>query len=118
MIDLGTNMGLVEVPTGAPGTIDTTELGEMNPNVAVVWSVNPHSVHVAVTRVAGVTTVLSLPSGGIISGQGALLNLFGSSPREMAFVPEAALMIEFPRIGGGGFSGDPRTHGNHYGVRG
>src|SRR5438105_12856931 len=68
MIDLGTNMGLVEVPTGAPGTVDTTELGEMNPNIAVVWSVNPHSVHVAVTRVAGVTTVLSLPAGGIISG--------------------------------------------------
>jgi imidazolonepropionase-like amidohydrolase len=107
MIDLGTNMGLVEVPTGAPGTVDTQELGDMNPNIAAVWSVNPHSAHIAVTRVGGVTNALSLPSGGIISGQGAFLNLFGSSPREMALVPEAVLMIEFPRIGGGGFGGPP-----------
>lgn len=102
MIDLGTNMALVEVGTGAPGTVDTQELGEMNPNIAAVWSINPHSTHIAVTRVAGVTSVLALPSGGIISGQAALVNLIGSSPREMAVVPEAALMIEFPRVGGGG----------------
>ena len=107
MIDLGTNMGLVEVPTGAPGTVDAQELGDMNPNIAAVWSINAHSAHIAVTRAAGVTNALSLPSGGIISGQGAFLNLFGSSPREMALVPEAVLMIEFPRIGGGGFGGPP-----------
>jgi imidazolonepropionase-like amidohydrolase len=103
MIDLGTNMGLVEIPTGVPGSVDGQELGDMNPNIAAVWSVNPHSAHIAVTRVGGVTSALSLPSGGIISGQGAFLNLFGSSPREMALVPEAVLMVEFPRIGGGGF---------------
>lgn len=107
MIDLGTNMGLVEVGQGAPGTVDTQELGEMNPNIAAVWSVNPHSAHFAVTRVAGVTSVLSRPSGGIISGQAVFLNLLGSSPREMALTPEAALMIEFPRVGGGGFGGPP-----------
>jgi imidazolonepropionase-like amidohydrolase len=105
MIDLGTNMGLIEIPTGVPGSVDGQELGDMNPNIAAVWSVNPHSAHIAVTRVAGVTSALSLPSGGIISGQGAFLNLFGSSPREMALVPEAVLMVEFPRIGGFGFGG-------------
>jgi hypothetical protein len=55
-----------------------------------------------VTRVAGVTSALALPSGGIISGQAALINLAGSSPREMAVAPQAALVVEFPRIGGGG----------------
>ena len=105
MIDLATNMGLAEVSSGAPGTMDTTELGDMNPNIAAIWAVNPHSVHIAVTRVAGVTNALSGPSGGIISGQAAFVNLFGSSPREMALVPEAALVIQFPRIGGGGFGG-------------
>ena len=107
MIDLATNMGLVEVPTGAPGTVDAQELGDMNPNISAVWSVNPHSVHIAVTRVTGVTNVLSGPSGGIISGQAAFLNLFGSNPREMALIPEVALVIQFPRIGGGGFGGPP-----------
>lgn len=102
MIDLGTNMGLTEISSGAPGTVDTAELGEMNPNAAAVWAVNPHSSHVAVTRVEGVTSVLSMPSGGTISGQAAFINLAGTSPREMAVVPQAALVIDFPRVGGGG----------------
>ena len=102
MIDLGTNMGLAEIPTGAPGTMDTSELGEMNPNATAVWAINPHSSHIAVTRVEGVTSVLSMPSGGVISGQAAFINLAGSSPREMAVAPTAALVIDFPRVGGGG----------------
>jgi imidazolonepropionase-like amidohydrolase len=101
MIDLGTNMGLAEV-SAVGATLDTNELGDMNPNIATIWSVNPHSNHINVTRVAGVTSALALPSGGIISGQAALINLAGSSPREMAVAPQAALVIEFPRIGGGG----------------
>ena len=102
MIDVGTNMGLAEVSSGAPGTIDTAELGDMNPNVAAIWAVNPHSSHIAVTRVEGVTSVLSMPSGGTISGQAAFINLAGSSPREMAVAPQAALVVDFPRVGGGG----------------
>jgi imidazolonepropionase-like amidohydrolase len=101
MIDLGTNMGLTEI-SSVGATNDTNELGDMNPNVATIWSVNPHSNHINVTRVAGVTSALALPSGGIISGQAALINLAGSSPREMAVAPQAALVVEFPRIGGGG----------------
>jgi imidazolonepropionase-like amidohydrolase len=102
MIDIGTNMGLSEIGSGAPGTSDTQELGEMNPNISAIWSVNPHSSHIAVTRVEGVTSALSMPSGGTISGQAAFINLAGTTPREMAVVPAAALVIDFPRVGGGG----------------
>jgi imidazolonepropionase-like amidohydrolase len=101
MIDLGTNMGLNEV-SSVGATIDTQELGEMNPNIAAIWSINPSSAHIAVTRVAGVTSALALPSGGTISGQAAFINLAGSSPREMAVSPTAALVVDFPRVGGGG----------------
>src|ERR1044071_9699731 len=101
MIDAGTSMGLSEV-SSVGATNDTNELGEMNPNVAPVWAINPSSSHIAVTRVEGVTSVLSMPSGGIISGQAAFINLAGSSPREMALVPMAALAVNFPAIGGGG----------------
>jgi imidazolonepropionase-like amidohydrolase len=102
MIDLGTNMGLLEVPA-VGATVDTQELGDLNPNISVVWSINPSSSHIAVTRVNGITSVLSMPSGGLISGQAAFINLEGSSPREMSVVPEAALVVNFPSIGGGGF---------------
>ena len=98
MIDAGTSMGLVEVSGGAPGTVDLTEVGDMNPNVQAIVAVNPHSAHIAVTRVNGVTSVVTMPIGGIISGQAAVINLDGTTPREMAVVPQAALVINFPRV--------------------
>jgi len=107
MIDAGTNMGLVEVPQGANGTVDLSEVGELNPNAKAIIAVNPHSAHIAVTRVEGITTTLSAPTGGLISGQAALINLLGTAPKEMAVMPQAALVINYPRIGfgGGGFGG-------------
>jgi imidazolonepropionase-like amidohydrolase len=107
MIDAGTNMGLVEVPQGASGTVDLSEVGDLNPNAKAIIAVNPHSAHVAVTRVEGITNTLTAPTGGLISGQAALINLLGTSPKEMAVVPQLALVINYPRIGfgGGGFGG-------------
>lgn len=102
MIDAGTNMGLVEVPQGANGTVDTSEVGELNPNAKAITAVNPHSAHIAVTRVEGITSTLTAPTGGLISGQAALINLLGTAPKEMAVVPQVALVINYPRIGGGG----------------
>lgn len=98
MIDAGTSIGLVEINSGAPGTVDLAEVGDMNPNAQAIVAVNPHSAHVNVTRVNGVTTVLTMPAGGIISGQAAVINLDGTTPLEMAVVPSAALVINFPRI--------------------
>lgn len=107
MIDAGTNMGLVEVPQGANGTVDLSEVGDLNPNAKAIIAVNPHSAHIAVTRVEGITNTLTAPTGGLISGQAALINLLGTSPKEMAVVPQVALVINYPRtgFGGGGFGG-------------
>ena len=97
MIDAGTSMGLVEVGSGAPGTVDLTEVGDLNPNAQAIVAVNPHSAHIGVTRVNGITSVLTLPLGGIISGQAALINLDGTTPQEMAITSSAGLVINFPR---------------------
>ncbi|PYS61051.1 MAG: hypothetical protein DMF74_17110, partial [Acidobacteria bacterium] len=114
MIDAGTAMGLVEVGQGAPGTVDTAEVGDMNPNAQAIIAVNAHSAHIGVTRVDGVTSVVSLPQGGIISGQAALINLNGTSPREMAVVTSVALVIDFPRLTrfGGDREFSTETQGN------
>ena len=115
MIDAGTNMGLVEVPQGANGTVDLSEVGDFNPNAKAIIAVNPHSAHIAVTRVEGVTNTVSMPTGGLLSGQAALINLLGTAPKEMAVVPQAALVINYPRIGGGGrggFGGPPQQPAN------
>ncbi|HVF58100.1 MAG TPA: amidohydrolase family protein [Pyrinomonadaceae bacterium] len=101
MIDAETNMGLNEI-SSVSATLDISELGDMNPNVQALVAVNPHSAHVDVTRVAGVTSTVTMPQGGVISGQAAFINLNGTTPREMAVVPSVALVIDFPRVGGGG----------------
>jgi len=98
MIDAGTNMGLAEIPLGANATMDLIESGEMNANARAILGINPHSSHINVTRVNGITTVLSVPAGGVISGQAAVINLWGSTQSDMAVVPEFGLMVNFPRI--------------------
>jgi imidazolonepropionase-like amidohydrolase len=100
MMDAGTALGLVEVGQGANGTVDTSETGELNPNSKAIIAVNIHSAHIAVTRVDGVTHAVTLPLGGLISGQAAIINLVGTTPMEMAVVPYAALVINYPRLGG------------------
>jgi imidazolonepropionase-like amidohydrolase len=105
MIDAATSMGLVEIGQGAPGTVDTVEVGDLNPNAKAIVGINPHSAHIAVTRVDGITSVVSMPLGGLISGQAAIVNLVGTSPKEMAVIPYAALVINYPRAGGGGGGG-------------
>src|SRR5215470_4367448 len=100
MMDAGTSLGLVEVPQGAAGTVDTAETGELNPNAKAIISVNQHSAHFGVTRVDGITHAVTLPQGGLISGQAAIINLVGTTPMEMAVVPYAALVINYPRVSG------------------
>jgi imidazolonepropionase-like amidohydrolase len=114
MMDAGTNMGLAEIPQGAASTVDVSETGSFNPNAQAIYGLNPHSAHVGVTRVVGITHVASLPSGGIISGQAAIVNLAGWTPPEMQVVPRAALVINLPRSGfaGRGFGGFGGGGGN------
>lgn len=97
MIDSGSNVGLVEMDSVA-GTVDTTELGDFNPNAQAAVSINPHSELIPVTRVNGVTHIVSTPEGGIISGQSALIQLAGWTPKEMTVKAPAAMHIRFPRL--------------------
>ncbi|MEQ1642631.1 MAG: amidohydrolase family protein [Pyrinomonadaceae bacterium] len=106
MIDASTNLGLVEIGQGANATVDVQEVGTMNANAKAITGVNPHSSHVNVTRVNGITTVVSEPTGGIIAGQSTVINLNGSTQADMAVVAVHGLVINFPRVtGGGGFGG-------------
>ena len=107
MMDAGTSLGLSEIPQGAPATVDASEVGTFNPNAQAYYGVNPQSAHIGVTRVVGITHVLTRPSGGVIAGQAALLNLAGSTVPEMNLVQRAGLVIELPRsgFGGGRFGG-------------
>jgi imidazolonepropionase-like amidohydrolase len=105
LIDAATGMGLAEIGQGANATVDISELGNNNAHAKAILGINPHTSHINVTRVNGITTVMSAPTGGLISGQGAVVNLNGSTQGEMAVDGTAALVINFPRVAGGGGGG-------------
>lgn len=98
MIDSATGMGLLEIGNGVRGTVDIAETGDINPNAKAFLAINPHTSHINITRVNGTTTVLSIPRGGIVSGQSAIINLNGATQAEMSVTPEFAMVINFPQI--------------------
>lgn len=102
MIETGTSIGLSEIGQGAVATVDISEVGSFNPNAQAFYGIDPHSAHIGVARVVGITTVVSRPTGGILSGTAALMNLAGDTPPKMAVNAKLALVIELPRSGFGG----------------
>ncbi len=101
MIDSGTRLGLSEVGSD-PRTQDYNEVGDIIPQMKALTAVNPNSALIPVTRVSGVTTVLSIPEGGLISGAAALINLYGYTPDQMAAGFEG-IVFNFPNTGRRGF---------------
>ena len=79
-------------------TVDVEETGAINPNVRSITSVNPDSELIPVARSAGVLTALSVPEGGIISGQSAVLRLDGWTPDEMTVLSPAAMHLRWPNL--------------------
>ncbi len=101
MIDSGTRLGLVEI-SSVPGGQDTQELGQFNPQDDVLSAVNPHSEHIGITRANGVTSVITSAEGGLIQGTAALIDMDGWTPDEMAESGRVAMVMTYPRVGGGG----------------
>ena len=97
MIDSGTTLGLSEVGSD-PRTQDYNEIGEVIPQMKALTAVNPNSVLIPVTRVGGVTTVLTNPTGGLFAGTSALINLHGYTPDQMYAGFEGVRMF-FPTTG-------------------
>ena len=97
MIDGGTALGLMEVYS-VPATVDIYEVGTYKPHIKALVAVNPHSVHIPISRVNGITSAVVSPGGGVISGQFAILNLNGWTPEEMAIKASAGIAINFPRL--------------------
>jgi imidazolonepropionase-like amidohydrolase len=107
LIDSGSHVGLEEI-SAVPGTVDTAELGDINPNARAEIAVNPHSNIIPVTRVNGITTVVTEPEGGIISGSSAMIQLAGWTPQEMTLKAPLAMHIHFPRLRSGAFDEVPQ----------
>lgn len=95
LIDAFTPLGLVEIGS-IRETSDTAEIGDMHPQLEAYDAVHPASEHIPVTRVAGVTTVLSSPMSGVFAGRAALLDLEGATVEEMVLARYAGLTVNIP----------------------
>lgn len=87
--DASTSIGLTEVGA-VRATNDFAVETDEGPNadyVAAAFNVrdglNPNSIVIPVTRIAGVTTVVARPAGGLISGQGLVIDLAGSRVEDL-----------------------------------
>lgn len=97
MIDGGTHLGLQEIGSISV-THDYDELGDLTPEMDALTAVNPNSILIPVTRVSGVTSVITAPSGGMFPGTAALIHLHGYTPEQM-YGGFKATVINFPSSG-------------------
>jgi imidazolonepropionase-like amidohydrolase len=106
LFDPITQMGLREI--GAViATVDTAETGTFNPDLVAATAILPSSAHIPVTRAAGITEVLAVPSSGgmdsslganIIGGQASAIHLAGWTASEMLIRKNAAMVVIWPTI--------------------
>lgn len=106
MIDGASMLGL-DSPTESLAS-DAQELGLLNPQLRAATAVNPESEHIPASRANGVTSVMEMPEGELISGQMSLIHLDGSANDKMSVVPSAAIHLRFPAV----VTHPPRPHEN------
>lgn len=92
----GGRMGLFEIDA-VRATNDYEEAGSLNPNVRAEVAVNPESEHIPVTRANGVLLTLTAPSGGLLSGTSAVLQLDGWTWEQMTLRAPIGLHVQWPR---------------------
>ncbi len=70
---------------------DSAEPGLLNPQLKAADAVNPNAAHIAFSRASGITSVIEMPEGDLISGTMSLVSLGG--PKDG---PAVAIHLTFP----------------------
>ena len=111
-IDARTTLGLNE--PGPRGFDDSSEMLDINAAVKAQVAYQADSDAIPVARVNGITTAAVIPSGGLLGGQIAVMNLDGWTWEEATLSPVAGVSFQFPTLGrtgggggGGGGGGNP-----------
>ena len=103
MMDSVSQLGLTEI--GAiSATVDTVELGEMNPHLRAATAIHPSSEHLPVARANGITHAVVAPGrlggfgggGAGISGQASIVHLDGWTVEEMDINASAGMVLTWP----------------------
>lgn len=97
-----TNLGLVEVDS-VRGTVDTTEIGQVNSNLRAEVAFNADSFRLPPTAAGGVVAAHVVPRGGILSGTSAVMRTDGWNYRDMTVAAPVAMHLWWPRYTAGGW---------------
>ena len=97
LFDAYTNLGLVEI-NSIRATRDESEGGNLNPNVRAEIAVNPDSELIPVARSNGVLLALTAPTGGLLSGKSAVLQLDGWTWEDLTVKSGAGMHISWPSM--------------------
>jgi len=92
-----TDLGLVEI-SSVRATVDTTELGEINPEARADFAMNFDSELLPVARSAGILVAGIAPSGGIVSGSLAAMKLDGWTREDATLKAPAAIIVRWPDL--------------------
>lgn len=92
-----TQLGLVEI-SSVRATVDTTEVGEINPHARGDLAMNFDSELLPVARSAGILLAGITPNGGIVSGSVAAMKLEGWTREDATLKAPAAVMVNWPDL--------------------
>lgn len=100
-----TTLGLEEI-AAVRATVDTAEVGQINPNARTQVAINPDSELIPVTRANGVLTVHTTPAAqsdgqsapGLIAGTSALLRLDGWTWEDMTLRAAVGIHVYWPEL--------------------
>ena len=116
LIESSTQLGLREIEgiseTNDAEIRDVVPQGENNDQVQAAFVVteglNPRSMVIPVTRIMGITTAVTRPSGSLISGQGAVIDMLGNRMEDMVVTSPAGMFASLSE-NARGTSGGPRA---------
>lgn len=100
-IDGSTTMGLSEI-SGIEQMGSPAEAGSFQPDLKALTGVQVQSAHFETSRFNGITNVMTHPTGGVISGRGAVLHTWGWTAESMGLQNPGPLWINLPSAGGFG----------------
>ena len=99
-----TALGLVEI--GAVSvTVDTREIGDLNPNVRALPAYNTDSHVIPVVRSNGVLLAQIVPQGSLLPGMASVVQLDAWNWEDAAYKMDNGVMLGWPRKGGFGGRG-------------
>jgi len=95
MVDAGGALGLFEI-SSLQETQDSADSAQYQPELRASTALHPDSEILPVTRANGVLSAFVQPAGGVISGQGCVIDLDGWVPTDLVVLDRAGLSVAIP----------------------